>query len=98
MLYDPPAGWKYGFPRPYRPLDGESLEQTLLRDGYPQHEIDNAGAKYCRFIAENMDEPRSGYTGADGEKVVGQELLDKGKVKEKKVTFGTGWLYGGNKK
>lgn len=50
MLYDPPSGWKYGFPKPYRPLDGESLEQTLLRDGYPQKEIDNGGARHCRFI------------------------------------------------
>ena len=50
LLYDPPAGWRYGFPRPYLPLEGESLEDTLLRDGYPQKEIDNSGAKYVRFI------------------------------------------------
>ena len=50
LLYDPPSGWRYGFPRPYLPLPGETLEQTLLRDGYPQHEIDNHGAKYVRFI------------------------------------------------
>lgn len=49
-LYDPPSGWKYGFPKPYAPLPGETLEQTLLRDGYPQREIDNGGAKHCRFI------------------------------------------------
>lgn len=50
LLYDPPAGWRYGFPKPYKPLEGETLAETLLRDGYPQHEIDNGGAKYCRFI------------------------------------------------
>lgn len=50
QLYDPPAGWRYGFPKPYKPLPGESLEQTLLRDGYPQKEIDNGGAKYVRFL------------------------------------------------
>ncbi len=50
LLYDPPSGWKYGFPKVYAPLEDETLEQTLLRDGYPQKEIDNAGAKYCRFI------------------------------------------------
>jgi hypothetical protein len=49
-LYDPPSGWKYGFPKVYAPLPGETLEQTLLRDGYPQREIDNGGAKHCRFI------------------------------------------------
>lgn len=48
-IYDPPSGWRYGFPKPYEPQEGESLEATLLRDGYPQHEIDNGMAKYCRF-------------------------------------------------
>jgi hypothetical protein len=48
-MYDPPAGWRYGFPRPYKPLSGESLEDTLKRDGYPQHEIDNGGATHVRF-------------------------------------------------
>lgn len=56
-LYDPPSGWKYGFPKQYNPLPGETLEQTLLRDGYPQREIDNGGAKYCRFIG-SYDEPK----------------------------------------
>jgi hypothetical protein len=46
----------YGFPKQYSPLAGETLEQTLLRDGYPQIEIDNAGAKYCRFIAMQAEE------------------------------------------
>jgi hypothetical protein len=50
LLYDPPSGWVYGFPKPYRPLPGETLEQTLLRDGYPQREIDDGMAKYVRFI------------------------------------------------
>lgn len=48
-IYDPPSGWRYGFPRPYVPLPGESLAETLLRDGYPQKEIDNGGEKYVRF-------------------------------------------------
>jgi hypothetical protein len=55
LIYDPPSGWKYGFPKPYLPQEGESLEQTLLRDGYPQREIDNGGAKYCRFIGTTED-------------------------------------------
>lgn len=50
LIYDPPSGWMYGFPRPYLPKEGETLEDTLLRDGYPQHEIDNGGAKHVRFI------------------------------------------------
>ena len=52
LLYDPPSGWRYGFPKPYKPLPNESLSATLLRDGYPQREIDNGGARYCRFIGE----------------------------------------------
>lgn len=56
VIYDPPSGWKYGFPKPYRPAAGETLEQTLLRDGYPQHEIDNSGAKYVRFFGNPTDQ------------------------------------------
>src|ERR1700677_3756798 len=49
-IYDPPSGWRYGFPREYEPLRGESLVQTLLRDGYPQKEIDSfKGDVPCRF-------------------------------------------------
>jgi hypothetical protein len=50
LIYDPPSGWMYGFPKPYQPLEGETLEQTLLRDGYPQKEIDIGMANYVRFI------------------------------------------------
>jgi hypothetical protein len=50
VIYDPPSGWRYGFPKHYLPLKDETLEQTLLRDGYPQHEIDNGGSKHVRFI------------------------------------------------
>lgn len=39
MLYDPPSGWKYGFPRPYLPKENETLSETLLRDGYPESEL-----------------------------------------------------------
>lgn len=41
LMYDPPSGWRYGFPRPYKPLPGESLADTLRRDGYPNGEIKN---------------------------------------------------------
>jgi hypothetical protein len=49
IYYDPASGWKYGFPKEYKPLPNESLTDTLLRDGYPQREIDNAGARCVRF-------------------------------------------------
>ncbi|UYE95905.1 hypothetical protein KNLIENLN_00093 [Sinorhizobium phage NV1.1.1] len=48
-VYDPPGGWRYGFPKPYEPKDGETIEQTLLRDGYPQREIEQGMARRCRF-------------------------------------------------
>jgi hypothetical protein len=48
-IYDPPSGWMYGFPREYKPLPGESLAQTLLRDGYPQKAIDDGEATHVRF-------------------------------------------------
>jgi hypothetical protein len=52
LFYDPPSGWLYGFPKAYHPLEGETLAQTLLRDGYPQLEIDRGGAEHCRFIGD----------------------------------------------
>jgi hypothetical protein len=55
-IYDPPSGHRYGFPKEYKPLDGETLAQTLRRDGYPQKEIDWGGDKYVRFW-EHKEEP-----------------------------------------
>lgn len=49
VLYDPPIGWKYGFPKPYTP--GLDLKDQLLKDGYPQSEIDSLGDNlHVRFI------------------------------------------------
>jgi hypothetical protein len=57
LIYDPPSGWKYGFPKAYKPLEGETLEGTLLRDGYPQWELDQGAAKHVRFLGfkEELD-------------------------------------------
>lgn len=54
VLYDPPGGWKYGFPRPYQPLKGESLKETLVRDGYPKDKAEDA-SKYTRFIGSKIE-------------------------------------------
>jgi hypothetical protein len=54
-IYDPPAGWRYGFPKPYFPKEGETLDDTLLRDGYPQREIDDGMARYVRFWEEERE-------------------------------------------
>jgi hypothetical protein len=40
QMIDPPAGWRYGFPKPYVPGDENSLDGWLLANGYPQHEVD----------------------------------------------------------
>lgn len=55
MLYDPPEGWRYGFPREYKPLPGESLEDTLRRDKYPEELISQGMADYCRFIGTDEE-------------------------------------------
>lgn len=49
MWIDPPGGWKYGFPKPYLNTANLPLEEWLIKEGYPQHEIDWGAAKHCRF-------------------------------------------------
>ena len=50
ITYDPPSGWRYGFPRTYLPATpDEPLVETLVRDGYPAAHAETA-AKHCRFI------------------------------------------------
>lgn len=56
-VYDPPEGWKYGFPLPYLPRDGETLSDTLLRDGYPRKLIEKYGPDIrCRFWDSEVEE------------------------------------------
>lgn len=55
-IYDPPAGWRYGFPREYKPLPNETLTETLLRDGYPKKEIEWGGAEHVRFWEQPQGE------------------------------------------
>lgn len=56
-IYDPPSGWQFGFPKPYKPLPGETLAETLKRDGYPERMMDVA--KYCRFWEHPEDKNES---------------------------------------
>lgn len=58
-IYDPPAGWRYGFPKQYLPKPGEELADTLLRDGYPPGEIASGGAKYVRFWDKDIDDAKT---------------------------------------
>lgn len=54
VIYDPPSGWQYGFPKPYKPLENESLKETLIRDGYPV-EMAKTLAKYTRFMGNKEE-------------------------------------------
>jgi hypothetical protein len=47
--YDPPSGWRYGFPREYKPLPKETIADTLRRDGYPEREDPEFAAEHTRF-------------------------------------------------
>lgn len=36
---DPPSGWKYGFPKPFEPAPEQEIDDWLIKNGYPQSEI-----------------------------------------------------------
>jgi hypothetical protein len=57
LLYDPASGWRFGFPKPYEPLPGESLKETLIRDGYPEKDAQmiEDGRLWCRFIGPSEE-------------------------------------------
>ena len=51
-MIDPPGGWRYGFPKPL-PKDVQRNNNTLewlVKEGYPQEEIDKCGDHfYLRY-------------------------------------------------
>lgn len=47
-MIDPPSGWRYGFPREFNPQWGETLEQWLVKVGYPEDMVEFA-VKYSRM-------------------------------------------------
>jgi len=60
IMCDPPSGWKYGFPKPLPehlasillnpPEDsiklGEGVVEWIVKEGYPQEEIDKCGEHF----------------------------------------------------
>ena len=46
LMVDPPTGWKYGFPCEWKL--GESFEELLRRQGYPEKDFELA-TKYSRY-------------------------------------------------
>lgn len=60
IFIDPPSGWKYGFPKQAPPtlreMNGDDLNEWLLRNGYPEEEINywrkspKYGSVPCKFF------------------------------------------------
>lgn len=47
IIVDPPQGWRYGFPKLYNPLPGETFVDWMIREGYPSEEAQWA-SEHCR--------------------------------------------------
>ena len=57
-IIDPPSGWRYGFPKPYTPKEGQTLEDWLRQEGYPETELAWGATKHCRYW-ETEDDDRN---------------------------------------
>lgn len=59
-IVDPPAGWKYGFPRvdDWDPAV-ETREVWFVRMGYPQKMIDDGMLKWCRTWDADVEDYHS---------------------------------------
>jgi hypothetical protein len=56
VYVDPPSGWQYGFPKVFDPIvDGDVME-WIVKEGYPQSEIDKLGNS---FYFRSWDAPAS---------------------------------------
>ena len=51
-FFDPPSGWKYGFPCEWD-MHKETLEELLKRKGYPEKDYDLA-RRYSRYWEEEV--------------------------------------------
>ena len=60
LMCDPPSGHRYGFPKPFPTVLTEEIKDTidwLLKEGYPQAEIDSWGDHfYCRYYETEVDD------------------------------------------
>lgn len=57
MIYDPPSGWKYGFPKavPEDVVTNEEFKKWLLDSGYPEDMIE-LGMKYGRSLYKDVED------------------------------------------
>lgn len=54
MIYDPPSGWQYGFPKPWPKglqRTTQNIIRQLIKDGYPINGI-RKNAEHTRFIGD----------------------------------------------
>lgn len=58
-MIDPPNGHDFGFPKPLDGPDGMDIDEWLLANGYPKHEIDKfPGGVPCRvYYVERRSVP-----------------------------------------
>ena len=50
-IVDPPSGWQFGFPAVFNPIGDETLEEWLIRMGYPKEHVD-FGVNHLRVIRQ----------------------------------------------
>jgi hypothetical protein len=55
MIFDPPEGWRYGFPKTI-PKDCKSISEWLKECNYPEHLMELA-ERHSRYI----DSDREGF-------------------------------------
>jgi hypothetical protein len=56
VYIDPPSGWQYGFPKVFDPTVDGDIMQWMVREGYPQTEIDRLGKS---FYFRSWDAPNT---------------------------------------
>jgi len=64
LWIDPPAGWRYGFPKIYdRVQHGDDVLAWLVQEGYPQAEIDRMGSMFYtrQWSADEAAAPYVGF-------------------------------------
>jgi hypothetical protein len=54
---DPPSGWQFGFPKVWNPEVDKDVMVWLVKEGYPQAEIDSLGESFYFRSWEATDQP-----------------------------------------
>ena len=54
MWVDPPSGWRYGFPKIYK--KDRPIQQWLIDNGYPEHDVEWASEHMRWWPVEEGDE------------------------------------------